>query len=263
MPVNFRLPTFGPAEAARVPGRTLFLPEDEYFLDTPSFPVIDSLGVTLECLALWANEYEAGVIPSPVTRSGELVGDGPTRQHQIGEIFRWILETAKTEAIDGDPSQWFFILIQDGVWLLDGHEGLPGVLSLTNDQWEELRSWWVAHGLPGDLYYPEDTGRLVVEPVQTKLGVLRGKQWYSPRRWQTKDKGIENIVVPSEEERQSAFHQACTNFLLAVVLRKEQLQEPGNERDTPLLRQLTETERLIWDLWRQSDAPAHSRIPPD
>jgi hypothetical protein len=115
-------------------------------------------------------------------------------------------------------------------WVLDAHDGFPGPLQLTTDQFTTLQDRLEQAGFLRDLYYPVLQQREVVEPARSPFGsVIRGLMLYSPRDWATRDaEAIAALEVPTEEQRRQRFAEALTNFRQQVLLRLVELREPGD-----------------------------------
>lgn len=115
-------------------------------------------------------------------------------------------------------------------WVLDAHDGFPGPLHLTPEQFTILQDRLEQAGLPRDLYYPVLQQREVVEATRSHFGaVVRGRMFYSPRQWAARDaEAIAALEVPTEEQRQQRFVEALWNFRRQVLLRLVELREPGS-----------------------------------
>ena len=250
--LNLRRESYGPPWKKASTGREIYLPEDHYFLDSPGFPARYAVEITVTILASWADEYEVGIAGSVRELKGNLVGGPEVHRAEMARVFQWLADQAKANGVAEDLSKWEVIVLEHEIWLLDAHEGLPGLLELTPQQYAQLQSEWVAKGLPADLYYPETAGRPVVEPIQTRLGIVRMSQWYSPLRWQRRDgAAIEALSVPTEQERLAAFEEACRSFLDALALRRVEMEEPGRTSDRELIRELDQVYNRVSDLCRR------------
>jgi hypothetical protein len=129
-------------------------------------------------------------------------------------------------------------LFEEGEWLLDGHDGLPGRLVLSADRFAEPQRFWETQGLPRDLYYPARDKQLVVEAREMYGGIVRVTRAYSPLQLAHRDPSAATLSIPDEKERAEEFARACDRFVLALRLRFHELIEPGQERDDEEIQRL-------------------------
>src|SRR5260370_3915314 len=224
-PVSSRQPGWAPG-----PGREHYLPEDAHFVDQARVPFNLAARVTARCVAQWADRYQAyplsgtGAAPSPASarwREGALPTDPGGREALIDDLFDWLerqrvlLQAAVNLYHDEQP-------------VLEQHEGIPGVLALTRDEFVQLQDTWEHHGLPRDLYYPLRDQRTVIEPVGRHGGIVRSYEHYSPLGWAQRDPTARAALhVPSEETRADAFFAARKQFMEALLRRGTELPQPA------------------------------------
>ena len=141
-------------------------------------------------------------------------------------------------------------------------EGMPGVLAMTDPEFDSLQDDWEKAGLPRDLYYRSEERRLIVEPVREQGGVVRVLKGYSPLRWAQRDASNNPVIkTPSEEQRVDQFLDACRRFMEATRLRMAELSEPGRELDRETLMTLGRLHRdtlLVMDRTRTSRSSSES-----
>ena len=142
-PVSSRQPGWDPGH-----GREQYLPEDVHFVDQARVPFNLAVRVTARHVAQWADRYQAyplsgtGAAPPSASaswREGALPNDLAAREVLIDDLFDW-LERQR-------------VLFQTAVNLYHGerpvleqHEGIPGVLALTRDEFAQLQDTWERHG---------------------------------------------------------------------------------------------------------------------
>lgn len=226
-----RPPTDQPA-----PGYAYFLPEEYYLLDAVSVPPNVAARITTRCVARWANRYHAYLHGSPAyDREGPLPTDRAASEAFVDEIFDWLERLPEPLYMAG------FDLYQGNLVILDQRDRIPGILTLTPDQFTELQDCSEMHGLPRDLYYPAREQRTVIEPTEKFGGVVRAYQRYTPLQWvHRRSEQTARLSVPSEEERARAFAGACSQFMEALMLRMFELAEPGKHPSRDEMRTLTE-----------------------
>lgn len=237
-------------------GRNHYLPEDYYiagyYSGQPRAVPVDVLArLTAKHVSRWADRFEAyRLILRSEARNGPLPAEPQTREELIDELFDWF-----TNILREDLSMVALNLYIGDQRLLYQHDGIPGVLALTPDEFAELQDVWQRHGLPRDLYYDARQQREVVEPWGRSDRAVLARRRYSPVRWAHRDHvGIEALRVPNEEERIAAFNKACQEFSRAVVQRIRELQEPGRKGETRKIRQL---QRLLAELGRAHPREGH------
>jgi hypothetical protein len=217
------------------PGRQHYLLEQFYFVDRPSVPLNHAARATAQCVARWADRYEAYWLVQPTNRrSGPLPADHREREALIDELLtsleRWT--PLHLAAIN---------LYKGGQPILEQSDGIPGVLALREDEFIQLQQEWEQHGLPRDLYYSATERHAVIEPVKCYGGVVRVVRHYTPRQWTAHHfHTAEPLHVPTEEEREQAFIHASVEFMEAILLRLAELSEPGQVLRTKELEQLRE-----------------------
>jgi hypothetical protein len=224
-------------------GRAYYLPEGYYFgleadftperLQEATTLLKQAAFVTVRCVAQWADRYVAypflheGIPPEEWQRAGALPTDEQARAALIADLFAWFerldvwLNIAEVDLYQGEEAIFY------------QHNGMPGLLILTAEQFAEVQAAWEREGLPRDLYYPLSEERVVVEPTEQDEGrVILAYRRYSPLCWALRDEAvIAALRVPSEEERKQAFTEAWMQFMGTINCRLAELREP--ERPQP------------------------------
>lgn len=224
-------------------GRAYYLPEGYYFLlgedYTPErLQEATTLRkraafVTVRCVAQWADRYVAypliheDIPAEEWQRAGALPTDEQARAALIADLFAWF------ERLDVELNLAAVDLYQGEEAILYQHDGLPGLLTLTAEEFAEVQAAWEREGLPRDLYYPLSGERVVVEPTELYGGgVILAYRRYSPLCWALREEAvIAALHVPSEEERKQAFSQSWMQFMGTINRRLAELREP--ERPQP------------------------------
>ena len=230
---------------ARKPGRgrSLYLPESLYF-DAEGFPVVRAARVTARYVARWATSFEARpIVGQGAVQNGMLPAERAERSAMVDELF---------SRLEQEAGQWptliSLLLCRDDGVILDQHDGIPGLLTLTSRQFSELRDYWEREDLPRDLYYAAGKQRTVIEKVEDGGEVLLAERRYSPLRWKHRDvSAVDALRLPTEEERLRSFKHACLRFVRDLMSRDRQLREPGRR---PNPEQLAEVEALMKQVGR-------------
>jgi hypothetical protein len=205
------------------PGFSFYLPEPYHFRAAAGVDSDTAAEVTATCLARWSDWYRA----TPTFRrnpiwEGSLPDTDEAREAFVQDLFE---RFAQHDPKERRPEM---SLRLGERWVLDAHDGFPGPLQLTHDQFVTLQDRLEQAGLPRDLYYSVLKQHEIIEPIQSHLGVVQGLRLYSPREWATRDaQAIAALDVPTEDERRQRFADALTNFRNAVLLRLQELYEPG------------------------------------
>jgi hypothetical protein len=88
--------------------------------------------------------------------------DAQARTSLVTEILAWVIAAA-------GKAELAALALYRGTapegWLWDAHDGLPGVLILSRDEFAELQEHWHRRGFPRDLFYPASRRPRVIEPV--------------------------------------------------------------------------------------------------
>jgi len=182
-------------------------------------------------------------------REGALPANPDARQQFVDELFGWFTDVQP----DGFAAE--MSLRSGDRWVLDAHDGFPGPLQLRPEEFVELQQRLTAAGLPPDLYYPILDQREVVEASRSHSGsgVVRGVMFYSPLQWAARAATeSQPLIVPSEDERARAFAAACNAFREALLLRMQQLREPGRPERSTEADELEDLFLPVQDLWVQS-----------
>lgn len=231
--MRFLIP--GPPGWSPGPGREHYLPEGSYFdewaLSAPE-QLEHAARVTARTVARWADRYwvfpltHAAFPSEDRERAGSLPADPGAHGAFMDKLFAWLerhgtpVSEAAVNLSLGDQS------------ILEQHDGMPGVLALTPDEFAQLGRIWVRHGLPSDLFYPARKQRTVVEPVEVHGSVVRARHRYTPREWEQRDEAALAALaqrIPDEGARRQAFIEACRRFVDALSLRMDELAEPGRQ----------------------------------
>lgn len=206
------------------------------------FPIDVAVRTTIQQIAQWADEYHVYTRfgPASYDDQGSLEGTGRERSEKIVQVLDRLLHVTGAVLTFGSPVA--FALNKGGRTILDQHDGIPGILYLTPQQYTELQEAWRSQGLPADLYYPETLQHIAVEPTEHYGGVFLINRRYSPLLWQHRDEqALKALYVPSEEERRSRFDEERQAFTMNVMRRVHELQEPGrapNQEEIAWLGQL-------------------------
>ncbi|RCK71855.1 MAG: hypothetical protein ANABAC_2678 [Anaerolineae bacterium] len=173
----------------------LYLPELYYLQDQPDFPLSKAIEITAITVSRWCTCFEARLIApqskniTPVQKSGRLPEDLQARQQFVGELVEWLLANS-------NPPDLFYLLLddqplpkKDRVARFDHHDDTCcWVLNLSSEEFAELQYAWQAHGLPVDLFYPEEAQICVPYSGKTWRGrLLRwlgGQKCYTPKQWE-------------------------------------------------------------------------------
>lgn len=236
------------------PRRQHYLPESYYFA-APGFQLWHAARVTATAVAEFASHYTAQPrLGQATVRRGALPWPKAARRALIEGLFDWLEQECGGKATlaglqlfrGGDPDV--------GPLHLDQHDGVPGILALTPQEFTRLRGAWAAAGLPGDLYYPAAQQRVGVEVVASHGGDVLRTRRYSPLSWAHRQTtGVASARdVPSESERRARFADACQHFLDAVRLRMEELSEPGKSADQEQMAYLRRVAAMATTCWAEA-----------
>jgi hypothetical protein len=202
----------------------LYLPDPYWFTAGGAVDADAAAEITALCLARWSDWYRA----TPSFRcapmwEGPLPDTEQAREAFVHELFE---RFAQHDPKERRPEM---SLRQADRWVLDAHDGFPGPLQVTAEQFTILQDRLEQAGLPRDLYYPVLQQRELVEPTRSPFGaVVRGLMFYSPRQWAARDaQAIAALDVPTEEQRLQRFVEALTHFRQQVLLRLVELREAG------------------------------------
>lgn len=213
------------------PPEEVYLPED-YYWQNRDFDRARAALVTLEYLSQWADKYEVYPhVHNPENRhEGTLPSESDERKRLVDREFAWLIEQDKY------PALLAFNLTRGEDTLIDQHDGIPGPMILTPQQFAHLQDEWQQNGLPRDLYYRQGEDIVGVEAVEIYGGRVRVHKRYTPLQWRERQGiAIEELPVPTEEERAEALVAACAAFAAVLARRLYELMEPGRERDEKLM----------------------------
>ncbi|MFN0074424.1 MAG: hypothetical protein ACKVVP_23325 [Chloroflexota bacterium] len=222
-------------------GREYFLPDEELVWELPTELVWEIEHVIVRVLARWGDRYVARNIMDPkYTLSGNLQGSQTDREAEIESAWRQVVAWA----------QAFYMVSIDVAhkddWLTDQHDGLPGHLILSRDQFNIVREALQVAGLPAEVYYPASDQRIGTEYQTQPGGVVLVERRYTPRQWARRGDSL-SLAPPSDAERREAFLVETTQYLRALGRRLMELKEPGRVADTEHIERL---ERLVSETYR-------------
>lgn len=203
-----------PPRTPAAAGHAYYLPEYYYLFEIPRFPADRTARVTALAVARWSTGYRARSLSDPQgARQGPLPTDPSEREAETTRILDWIEQATPTKT----PIAIGLNLYQGGLTLLNQYDGFPGVLMLMDDNFATLQDVWRQEGLPADIYYPAAEQRQIVEPTAYAGGVVRMLQRYTPRYWSDRNAvATRPLPVANEDERRTAFAEACRRFLSAL-----------------------------------------------
>ena len=236
-----------PPDGAPPRGYHYYLPEWVYVRAGSGFAYVRAYQVTVRTVARWSDRFEAYLdLPHHVIemsqdqerrREGVLPTSPEERVRTLGDIFTWF------DRSNAPMGARIVNLYAGDETLLDQHDGVPGPLMLTAEQFTELQAAWAQADLPRDLYYLERNQRSVVEPIKYEGRVIRSYRRYTPLEWAQRDlQAIARMQVPAPAARAESFARACDRFAEAIRLRIAELSEPGQVLDPSALNGL---ERLL------------------
>jgi len=236
-------------------GHAFYLPDLYYFYDVEGhvhrpkdFPAAKAAQVTARCLARWSDSYRA--TPSfhrEPMREGPLPQTPEEREAFVDALFGWFAE-AHPQGFAAEMS-----LRAGERWVMDAHDGFPGPLHLTPEQFALLQDRLHAADLPRDLYYPILDQREAIEPALMYGGVVRQLRFFSPQQWAHRDVGaLAAMAIPSDEARRDAFVEDCRRFLDALHRRQFELREPGQDLRGDELRELEELWSAVHRTWQRT-----------
>ncbi len=143
--------------------------------------------VTARTVARGCTCYDARLLApregydGPRERRGRLPADPEEREAFVAGLVRWIFAASAVEEL-------FRLILADGTVRFDHPDDTCcWSLNLSEAEFVRLQAAWRAHGLPEDLFYPEDRQVCVPWPgtgwrarLLRALGVRRV---YTPRQW--------------------------------------------------------------------------------
>lgn len=222
-------------------GHAFYSPDLYYFFEIDQrgqrpkdFPFARAAHVVARCVAPWADRYWAvATWRRDPQRQGRLPDDPEAREAVIDNLFHWF-------AVEQPNDLSAALTLHDGErWVMDAHDGFPGPLQLTPEQFAMVQEHLLEADLPRDLYFPLLEQREVVEPAESNGGIVRQLHVYSPQEWAHRDAAaIAARRVPTEDERRRAFDRAYDAFKRALMLRLGELREPGARPEAEEVRDL-------------------------
>lgn len=174
-----------------------YLPELHYLQDQRDFPFRKAVLVTACTVGRWSRYFCTELIAAkskqvaPTCRSGSLPTILEEKETFIAELVSWLFENSLADELfclflDDDP------VPQPGkVAKFDHHDDTCcWVLNLAQDEFVELQAEWKDHGLPTDLFYPEENTLCMPYPgTGLKARLFRSvgvQKCYTPRQWENK-----------------------------------------------------------------------------
>jgi hypothetical protein len=239
------LPVYTSAPPVHPPseGKQHYLPEDSYILGMYSGSLSSIARNIGKCIAKWANAYHAiASSTAREVRSGMLPSIPEQRDALIDSVFDWLEGEGSLETAG-------FVLTYDDEVLLDQWTRIPGSITISGQQFSELKEMLKRRRLPEDLYYPAEDQYVVVEPVSFDGVVIMIEQRYSPHQWQHREPTSGPFIVGlSERERREWFHRESSQFAKDIFLRMKQLEEKGRDRDEEEMKELARLMIIVSNL---------------
>jgi hypothetical protein len=175
----------------------IYIAELHYLQDQADFPVHKAVLVTATAVSRWSSRYSAKLIAarsnhiSPSTKSGPLPAELKEREALVAELVSWLFESSLVDGLfylilDNEP-----VKTLDHVAKFDHHDDTGSwALDLEEDEFAELQGEWKKHGLPGDLFCPQDSVFCIPYPgggLRARLLRAVGvKKCYTPKQWENK-----------------------------------------------------------------------------
>lgn len=172
-----------------------YLAELYYLQDQRDFPFRKAVLVTATTVSHWSSHFYAKLIATkskqmaPMHKSGTLPANTEEKEAFVAELVSWLFENAVVDDL-------FCLLLDDKpvpqrgqVAKFDHHDDTCcWVLNLAENEFAELQAKWKEHGLPADLFYPEENTLCVPYPgTKLKARVLRSigvQKCYTPKQWE-------------------------------------------------------------------------------
>ena len=179
---------------------TKYSAELYYFQDQKDFPFSKGVLVTAETVGSWCSFYQARLL-SPKKgvqerlREGQLPADKLEKQKFIAGLFEWIQNNSLVPDLfalflDSEP-------IKDPTGFKNPYcpkfchhdDTCCWDISLTEQEFSQLKLAWKTNNLPEDLFYPAGLGICV--PYKAKsflgkmfIGIFGGQRCYTPKQWE-------------------------------------------------------------------------------
>lgn len=161
----------------------IYHPEMFYFQETKDFPLQKAILVTAKAVSSFCYDYYSELIApkkgiKDKVKQGVLPNDKLVREKLIEEILGWITDNS-------DFSDLFALFLygnprntkQDECDKFDHHDTTScWALNLTEEEFAKVQEEWKKNNLPEDLFYNRD------------LGIQKGWRYYSPKRWEARNK---------------------------------------------------------------------------
>lgn len=181
----------------------IYFPELYYFVDQKDFPLEKAVLVTAQKVSSWCSFFRAEIIyPAKGLKQAEHRGLLPTslgeKEKSVGKIVKWLFKNSEIYGM--------FVLFMDDKELGEHQREILKFdhrddtccwnLNLSEREFKELKIAWEKEDLPGDLFYPEDAEKKIIqEPkglagkILFKLGYVKEKcEIYTPKRWEEEKK---------------------------------------------------------------------------
>ncbi|MCC2631618.1 MAG: hypothetical protein K0S20_317 [Patescibacteria group bacterium] len=167
----------------------IYAPELYYFFDTPGFPLMQAVKVTVKSVASFCDRYEARLLaPKPGTTEVEQSGNLPRSTDDLIDWFE----------LNSDSNDLFSLFMwsadqkESDIAKFDHHDDTCcWALNLSEDEFKIVQKAWRENGLPEDLFFPADQEKTAPEKVRYLKGLftLTFKKTYTPKQWEAKQKG--------------------------------------------------------------------------
>ncbi len=165
---------------------------ERYYFDShpPIVGLREALAITAKAVARYSTHYRAELLtpkrgtPLPTIRAGALPSPEEEKDHLVEALITWLYtysvgETFRLVLLRGEEEVFHFPEVH-----------VDWYLHITPAEFKGLRDIWRAHGLPEDLFFPEDNLRCVPWPGhrwRDRLWRLLGvRKCFTPREWMTK-----------------------------------------------------------------------------
>lgn len=191
-------------------GDMVYLPELHYLQDQAGFPFRKAVTLTAAATSRWSSHFYAKLIATrpryagPTHRSGPLPPNPQEKAALVAELVTWLFEHSMADRL-------FCLLLDDApvpqpgrVATFDHHDDTPSwAMDLTEREFTALQAEWREHGLPEDLFYPEEDSVCIPYPGGGwKARLLRAvgvQRCYTPRQWANRRTGTARGVRVTHE----------------------------------------------------------------
>lgn len=166
-----------------------------YLQDDRDFSYSDAVLVTATTVSRWCGHYHAELLAPeprhivPKSKSGPLPTDPQEKEAFVAELVGWIFENSLVKTpfrllLDDEPPPQ-----SDRVEKFAHYDDTHAwFLHLAESEFAELQAAWQDHGLPQDLFYPQEEHLCMPVPgTGLKARLLRAlgvQQCYTPKQWE-------------------------------------------------------------------------------